>query len=160
MKFGVISDTHGDETAIRQAVSSIGKVDGWLHAGDYSQDGNKLAALSGKRIIVVKGNCDGAASANIDEFIDVAGKKIWLTHGHRYQVKQGIHELSWWARQYGADVVIYGHTHVPNIFWEGELLLFNPGSAACSNWNDNSTCGILEVDSEGNFSPRIIKISK
>ncbi|MEN6412770.1 MAG: metallophosphoesterase [Veillonellales bacterium] len=159
MKFGVISDTHGDEAAIRQAVALIGEVDGWLHAGDYSQDGAVLAALTGQKIIAVKGNCDGAASANINEFIDVDGKKIWLTHGHRYQVKQGIHELSWWARQYEADAVIYGHTHVSNIFWDKELLLFNPGSAACFNWNDNSACGILEVDSAGNIIPRILKIA-
>lgn len=159
MKVGVISDTHGDVMAIRQVASFIGTVDLWLHAGDYSQDGEKLAAISGQKVIAVKGNCDGTASANIDEFVDLAGRKIWLTHGHRYRAKQGIGELSWWGRQYEVDVVIYGHTHVPTIIWDGGLLLFNPGSAACSNWNDNPTCGILEFDSAEKISPRIVEFT-
>jgi len=39
MRIGVISDTHGDQAAIRKAIKVISKVDIWLHAGDCSQDG-------------------------------------------------------------------------------------------------------------------------
>ncbi|MCX7781368.1 MAG: metallophosphoesterase family protein, partial [Negativicutes bacterium] len=47
MRIGVISDTHGNATAIRKAVIAAGPVDMWLHAGDFSQDANVLADLSG-----------------------------------------------------------------------------------------------------------------
>jgi len=32
------------------------------------------------------------------------------------------------AKQNGFNVFVYGHTHHPNIKWEGEILFINPGS--------------------------------
>lgn len=145
MKIGVISDTHGSRADIRRAVSAAGEVDLWLHAGDYSQDARYLVEVSGKEVVAVAGNCDGRTEAKIDEFVDIGGKKVWLTHGHRYQAKERCRELTWWAGQYGADIVIYGHSHIPDISWSGSILLFNPGSVAHPRGGFPASCGRLEV---------------
>ncbi len=155
MKIGVMSDTHGDQTAVRQALKAAGHVDMWLHAGDYSQDVRYLSRLVTVPVFAARGNCDGQTSAKIDEFVEVAGKKIWLTHGHHYSVKQGVRELVEWSRQYEIDIVIYGHTHVPDNQWDEQLLIFNPGSAAQPRFG-YGTCGVLEINHEGKIAGQII----
>jgi putative phosphoesterase len=158
VKIGVISDTHGHAAAIRRAVAAIDPVDQWLHAGDFSQDVNLLAELTGLPVTAVAGNCDGATGAKIDEFIEVAGKRIWLTHGHRYEVKNRVKELVWWSRQFGADVVIYGHSHRPEIREEEGILIFNPGSAAYPRQAKIPTVGLLEITDMGEIRPSLIAI--
>ena len=159
MRIGVISDTHGDQAAVRQAVKAVPDADMWLHAGDYSQDAAYLASLAAVPTYAAKGNCDGQATAKFDEFVEAAGKRIWLTHGHRYSVKQGINDLVQWGRQYGMDIVIYGHTHLPANNWYNNLLVFNPGSAAEPR-SGYGTCGILDIDHEGNVTGKIIELVK
>lgn len=128
MKIGVVSDSHGDRLAIERVVAAAGPVDLWLHAGDCSQDASAFAGNS--TVVAVAGNCDGRVKAKPDEFIALAGRKIWLTHGHRYQVKQNHEEIIWWARRYGVDIAVFGHTHVPLVEKTDGLLLVNPGSIA------------------------------
>lgn len=157
MKLGVISDTHGSRPDIRKAVLAAGTVDLWLHAGDYSQDTSYLAEISGTKVIAVAGNCDGNSGAKIDEFVDAGDKKIWLTHGHRYRAKERGGELAWWAEKYGVDIVVYGHSHVPDITWEGKTLLFNPGSTTHPRGGFPASCGKLEIV-DGEIKPEIIYI--
>ncbi len=157
MRIGVISDTHGDAASIRRAVAAAGPVAMWLHAGDLSQDAVFLAKLSGVPVTAAAGNCDGWTAAKIDEFIELDGKKIWLTHGHRYRAKERTGELSWWARQYGVDAVIYGHSHVAAITWDDDLLIFNPGSTFHPRGGRGPSCGILTIEN-GNIEASITEI--
>lgn len=158
MKIGVISDTHGDHGAIRLAVQMIPDADVWLHAGDYSQDATYLARLVSAPVFAAKGNCDGLSTAKVDEFVEVAGKKIWITHGHRYSVKQSVAELVQWGKQYEVDVVVFGHTHLPdNQQCEG-ILIFNPGSAGEPRVG-HGTFGILEIDNKGTIIGYIIELN-
>lgn len=159
MKIGVISDTHGDHGAIRQAVKMLPDIGAWLHAGDYSQDAQYLAEIVSVPVFAAKGNCDGLAAAKIDEFVEVAGKKIWITHGHRYSVKQGIADLAQWGKQYEVDVVVYGHTHLPDNQCYDGLLIFNPGSAAEPRIG-HGTCGVLDIDHKGAITGYLIELNK
>jgi putative phosphoesterase len=157
MKIGVISDTHGNIAAIRRAVIAVGAVERWLHAGDYSQDGAFLAELTGLEVTTVAGNCDGTTDAKVDEFLEVGGKRIWLTHGHRYRAKDRTNELVWWGRQSGADIVVYGHSHVPDISWHDGLLVFNPGSTYHPRGGYAASCGLLTI-TDGKAEAAIIEI--
>lgn len=158
MIIGVISDTHGDVDSIKKAVEKLVSADMWLHAGDYSRDARRLELLVNVPVVAVAGNCDGKAYAKIDEFVNAGGKTVWVTHGHRYHVKLGLHELEWWGRQYEADIIVYGHTHVADIKWQEGKLIFNPGSAAYSRWNSSSTFGAIEISPDGNITARIIEL--
>jgi putative phosphoesterase len=158
MKIGVISDTHGDHRALEKAVSRTGVVDLWLHAGDLSQDGRILGELCGLPVVSVAGNCDGRTEAKLDEFIEVAGSRLWLTHGHHYEVRHGNTHLKFWARRYEIQVVIYGHTHLPDIHWDQDLLLFNPGSASQPRGGFSASCGLLTISDAGQIMPVIIEL--
>lgn len=129
MKIGITGDTHGSQQTIRQILQLTPPVELWLHTGDYSQDANLLAALSGIPVIKVAGNCDlPEGRANPDEIFMQEGFNIWLTHGHRYFHHNNVAELAWWAAKLEANIVVYGHTHVPMAKWYGDVLLVNPGS--------------------------------
>lgn len=154
MRIGVISDTHGDLATILQVVNQITDVDLWLHAGDCSQDADYLRGLVKVPVVAARGNCDGHTTAKIDEFVEVADRKIWLTHGHRYGVKQGTQELVRWGKHYKADVVVYGHTHVVDNRWCEGILLFNSGSTCGSR----AACGILEIE-DGQVTGQIVEFN-
>ena len=158
MRIGVISDTHGDITALRQVIAAAGPVDHWLHAGDYFQDGWKLAELTGLPVTVVAGNCDRTTAVPVDAYTELAGKTIWLTHGHRHNVKYGLGELAWWGGQYGADIVVFGHTHIPYSGWHDGRLLFNPGSPGAPRGGSNPSCGILHIQENGVIEEHIVEL--
>jgi len=146
MKIGITGDTHGHIQAMRQLLSVVEPVDYWLHTGDYSQDARFLAAETNLPVLAVAGNCDKPVGvANLDEFIILEGSRIWLTHGHRYMKGYKIEELVWWARKLEADIVVFGHTHVPLIKWFGDTLLINPGSPILPRGSEGPTYSVLTV---------------
>ncbi|HWR39007.1 MAG TPA: metallophosphoesterase [Patescibacteria group bacterium] len=147
MRIGVVSDTHGNTRMLRRAVAAAGPVDQWLHAGDYSQDARHLIGWSQVPVTTVAGNCDGRVDLPLDEYVDVGGKKIWLTHGHRYSVKQDLVDIIWWGGQYEVDIAVFGHTHVPYCQRHGSLLVFNPGSLGIPRFG-RPTYGLLTIDGD------------
>ena len=46
------------------------------------------------------------------------------------------------AREYGADVLLFGHTHVPLVDYDGTLWVMNPGAAGDYT---RPTCGLLTI---------------
>lgn len=157
MRIGVMSDSHGDEYAVKKAVQIAGAVDIWLHAGDYYHDVNFIRENYGNQIVSVAGNCDGIGiKCPEEEFIEFAGKSIWICHGHRYSVKSSTRELEWMAKKYQVDIAIYGHSHIPEFHWEDKLLILNPGSVARPRFK-NPTFAMIEIDDKGNIKPEIIE---
>ena len=158
MLIGVISDTHGDHGAIERAVTAAGPVDMWLHGGDYSQDSHYITKISSLPVIAVRGNCDGYTDAKVDEYIDVGSVKIWLTHGHRFSPHERITELSWWADQYGAQIVISGHTHVAYNKWHNHVLIFNPGSPSRPRCSGAGSFGLIALGIDGSINAKVIEL--
>ena len=75
----------------------------------------------------VRGNCDLLDDGSkFDEYLEIEGYKIWLTHGHRYIERNVQADLGYWAKQLGQDIVVFGHTHVPMAEYYAETLLVNP----------------------------------
>ena len=158
MKIGVISDSHGDFAVLERIVVQSEPVDLWLHGGDYCKDGMYLSELTGLPVTIVSGNCDRTHTAFPDQFLDIAGKHIWMTHGHRYNVKDGVEELIWWAKQYHADVVVYGHTHVAYCQLHEGILIMNPGSPKAPRAGTKPSYGIIHISDTGKIDGQIIDI--
>lgn len=157
---GVMGDSHGDVISIRRVVERAGNVDLWLHTGDFFQDSQILASYSGVPVVAVAGNCDGRIAAKPDEFLQLGGVAVWLTHGHRFGVKQGLEELVDWAMRYEADIVVFGHTHQTLSEQRGSLLLFNPGSVSMPRRGKAGTYGIIELNAqERKIIPWIYSVS-
>ena len=51
-----------------------------------------------------------------------------MTHGHYYGVNAGTSRLVARAKELECDVAMYGHTHIPDIEYHGNLTVVCPGS--------------------------------
>lgn len=152
-RLGVISDTHGDASSIRQAAIEMGEVNALAFLGDCVSDLNLIRSLFKVPIYAVSGNCDIVAEEPRETVIEIEGKRILLTHGHMYRVKMTLQLLSYRAQELKCDAALFGHTHSGYSSYDYNVLLFNPGSTSARN----GSCGVLEFRQNG-LSPIIYKI--
>lgn len=157
MKCIVISDSHKSYENIARAVRKNPDADVVFFLGDgiyaveeYAERFNSMAW------IYVLGNCDRPTAINGQfvkkvERINLCGRKIVLTHGDLYGAKYGDGGLISLAEEEGADIVLYGHTHVPKEEYisEREIWLFNPGSLERGASDGKATFGLLTLSDSG-----------
>lgn len=146
MKLLIFSDSHGSLGPMEKAVRRESP-DRIVHLGDYYRDGEELHDAFPKiPLCQVAGNCDRfSALLRLPESAMErwAGVKFLLTHGHLQHVKETLLPLTLTAREQGAQVALFGHTHSPFCQMEQGILLFNPGTCG----SDRGTYGrmILEA---------------
>ena len=131
----IMSDTHGNANDIKKLLPIMEESDYVIHLGDYMSDTRYFSENIYEKLYAVKGNCDGGGD---DLVIEIENKKILLTHGDRYGVKQGNLKLLLKAKEIGADAVFYGHTHVPLIEEVENITFINPGTL--SNYSEKTYC--------------------
>ena len=157
LRIGVFSDTHGILDNVPIALARMGKLDLLLHAGDCYGDLEQLKKMTNVPVEAVIGNCDMWCAGPREHIINLAGKKIFLVHGHQYNIKSGLHKLYSHAEEIGVDVVVYGHTHQAESLQYGSILMFNPGSISRPRNQDYPSYGLLEIV-EGRLVNRIYYI--
>lgn len=146
MRIAVISDTHGEIDLVVRKLISIKDVDLILHLGDYSKDAEKISKKLSVKSVIVKGNGDFGTLYNEDELVEMYGKKIFLTHGHRYGVHRNLNNLYYRGLELEADIILYGHTHVPLVLEENGITIMNPGSPTNPRSLDGKlTFGIIDI---------------
>jgi len=87
---------------------------------------NYLKGL-GKEFYVVEGNMDHLPLPQKQE-LTVDDVKIGVVHGHQVYPRGNRKQLKEIAIDMGVDLLISGHTHSPDVYFD-EVLLLNPGSA-------------------------------
>jgi putative phosphoesterase len=140
MRIIVVSDTHGSPDLLLAAVRRAGKTDMLLHLGDGQRDCAVLEGNYDGETYMVRGNCDFAPYDVYERFIPLNGASIYMTHGHLFDAKITLNKLWFKGREAGADVVCFGHTHVPLLEKRGKVTLLNPGSL-----RHGKTYGIIEI---------------
>lgn len=146
MKILVLSDSHSSMRFMRQCVDSV-KPDAIVHLGDHYDDAAALAEeYPHIRMHQVPGNCDRfRCPPGTHEILcyAIGGARLYMTHGHRHNVKYDLSLLLENARSMKAAAVLYGHTHVRDCRREADgLWVLNPGSAG---YNGGSA-GIIEIE--------------
>ncbi len=134
MKIIAVSDTHGSLVAMDQVLSKHRNADIVVHCGD-SQTGIENIKLSHPHhtYVSVCGNCDFYTMYKDIEEFTAEGVRFFVTHGHRFGVKFGLKELRDAARERGAGVVIFGHTHVAMNEYRDGIWFVNPGACRGSH---------------------------
>ena len=143
MEFLIFSDSHGSASNMSLALDrQIKTPDAILFLGDGARDIDNLFVVD-TPVWAVRGNCDWASSDYADKterLLYFEGHTILLCHGHEWGVKGGLGALIAHAAEVGADIMLFGHTHVPTLttIAAGEIVgknvlsrpmyLFNPGS--------------------------------
>lgn len=144
MRIIVLSDWHGDVFSLSCALEAHPTATVAVFLGDGSRDLEAVASLcENKRLIAVRGNCDFACDLPYNQTVELAGKRIYCTHGHLENVKMGNYKLRKVASWKKADLALYGHTHKAYVGYKNGLYLFNPGSAAEGSY------GIVDITRAG-----------
>lgn len=155
MRILVVSDTHNKHEYLDMAIEEV-QPDRIFHLGDGDGCEIYMEAVAGCPVEIVRGNCDFASTLPAEVVMRVGAHVVMLTHGHYYQVNYGTEELVEAAREKGADVVMYGHTHVPDVSEHQGVLVINPGSISYPRQRGKEpSYAVVEVDEKGEFSCEI-----
>lgn len=80
----------------------------------------------------------------------VGNYRVFMTHGHYYYVGSGIEDLKREALARGADVAMFGHTHIPLIEYGDGIVVMNPGSISYPRQEGKRPSYILmDIDKKG-----------
>lgn len=127
-KIFVFSDSHGNVEYMAQIITE-GKPDVVLHLGDYVSDCDELRRrFPEMRIANVRGNCDYRSAVPELLRLNIEGKQIFAAHGHVYNVKSGYTRICYAAMEADADILLFGHTHIPHRDTGLGMEIMNPGS--------------------------------
>lgn len=155
MKVCVISDSHNGMSALRAAVKAAGGVDCYIHLGDVVGDARALGEMTGLPVYAVRGNCDWSLEYETEDVITLDGVRLFITHGHKYNVNGGTYALAACAQELACAAALYGHTHVSSIEADGALLIVNPGSPTTPRLGRKRSVALLTIEG-GEVYPKIV----
>lgn len=161
MKLFIASDIHGSAKWCRRMLEAFDKsgAERLVLLGDILYHGPRndlpeeyapkevIALLNQlkERIICVRGNCDTEVDQMVLEFPILADyawifdgeTRIFATHGHKFSPDSPPPLCK-------GDVLLYGHTHIPENELHGEFRAVNPGSVAIPKNGSNYSAIIYE----------------
>ena len=152
MKIVIFSDTHGRQDLMKQIIEKEKPFEVMVHAGDMEDQVGGVLGYTDYQIRIVAGNCDYGLGYSRELFFDLDRYHVLLIHGNmcgsiHYNPAQSIESLKNYARNKGADILIFGHTHVPKIERDGELLCINPGSLSLPRQeNHKPSYAVLKIE--------------
>jgi uncharacterized protein len=151
----IVSDSHGLTKELEMLRERhLNDVDLMIHCGD-SQLMPDDSSISG--YLTVMGNCDFGGYP-LETITEVANRKFFITHGHKYQVKTSLMALNYKAQEVTADIVCFGHSHILGAELIGSTLFLNPGSLRLPRERFEKTYMILEL-LEGKIHMSVYDIS-
>lgn len=151
MKILVLSDIHGDYYSLEKIINNesfdrlvvLGDIPSYSY--DYDEVDQILELLSKykNKLVLIKGNCDtfinydGYGLYAHDEIsLTLNNHVVTFTHGHLYN--------KGFLPKYHGDIFISGHSHVPTLYKEKDIIYANPGSIG--NPRGGSSKGYLIFD--------------
>jgi uncharacterized protein len=149
MRVGVISDTHG---LLRPRVLAL--LDGCdriLHAGDVGSEEVLSRLRKIAPVEAVRGNVDSGPEAEklpLALHGDLDGLPFRMVH------RREDADPSWVK---AARLVIFGHSHRPELEWRSACLLLNPGSCGPRRFSYPLTLAILTI-LDGRLVPEILAV--
>lgn len=156
MKILIFSDSHHSVSPMYNAIKQ-NEPQMVIHLGDCIKDLSELQKEFSDIIFeFVCGNNDFDYNTPSTKTIVAENKRIFMTHGHTYNVKQGTQLILNVAKNANADILLFGHTHIPYNSIDYGMYVLNPGSCGKS-FVRKPTYGIMEI-SEGKINAFIEKI--
>jgi len=152
MKVLVVSDTHRKNAWLRQIMEDEAPFDILIHAGDMEADAQTELVQGNYELRIVSGNCDYGNLYPLYQIVKMEERTALVLHGHTYENHYlPINNMEWLvaqAKNKKCDMIIYGHTHVPDyrVLDDGFIIL-NPGSLTLPRQSGfEKTYAVLEVN--------------
>lgn len=151
MKLLVLSDTHRSLGFAYDAIEKE-RPDAVLHLGDHLTDAEELSfACQEPDFYYVPGNCDYAPTVLQSLTLEFDDVRVFMTHGHIYGVKRDLTALAGAAKDAGAQLALFGHTHIQHMEERNDITLLNPGTAGRFG---RSGYAVVEI-TDGTFTCRL-----
>ena len=152
---GLISDTHG---RVRPQLADVfSGVECIVHAGDVGDRAVLRALAAIAPVEAVSGNVDDRDDPSLPRArtLPVGGLTLHVSHGDEL----GRPTPDALLARYGADILVFGHTHRAVLFRapDGRVVV-NPGSAGPPRFNLKPSVAILEV-ADGRIDVRFIELA-
>lgn len=166
MKVLLMSDTHGRLDNAKMIIERLlpDHLDAVLHCGDYIHDTTSLARdYPSINFYAVPGNCDlfYGGGTESDKLVMLENVPIFMTHGHRYDVKWGSYDsLIDDAQAHDAKVAVCGHSHEAYIDKKDGVLVINPGSLTLPRDSFHPSYALLELQDGKVLEVKILQILK
>jgi len=131
-----------------------------LHAGDVCTAAVLAELAEYAPVTAVAGNNDGPdvtewGAAETAE-LDLDGLSVAMVHDSGAAAGRVARLRRRFPR---ADLVVFGHSHIPLDQSAGALRIFNPGSPTDRRRQPHGTLGLLEIDSGHLTKARIVPVS-
>jgi hypothetical protein len=157
----VVSDTHIPDfakalpAALQEPLRAADLV---LHAGDVTRSPllGELASFAPVRAAMGNGDGPDVRAWGAEDVVRLEVEGVRMAMLHIAGPAKG-REARMRRRFPDADVVVFGHSHIPMKVEAGAQLLFNPGSPTWKRRQPRPTFGILEV-SGGVVDARIVQL--
>jgi len=146
----VLADTHAPRrwrACPPQVAGHLRGADLILHAGDVCTASVLVELAEFAPVVAVLGNNDGpgvaAWGAAETAELDLDGLRVAMIHDSGPAVGR----LARMRRRFpAADLVVFGHSHIPLDMSAGDLRIFNPGSPTDRRRQPQGTLGLLRID--------------
>lgn len=140
-KIVVMSDNHGQYKMIDKIRSLEPDGNYYVHCGDSEALESDL-----KGWICVRGNNDWMAVLEDEVVFETEGISFLVTHGHRYGYFNRDELMIDDLLRHGCDVLLSGHTHVPQCEEIDGFYLINPGSTTLPRRGSAKSYCVIYVD--------------
>ena len=165
MKLFIISDIHGSLIAFEKALNQFEKenADYLVICGDFLNHGPRNNIPAGydtkklaeklnsykEKIIGIRGNCDSEVDQMILDFPMMAPfsnifleskHRVFVHHGHLFSENELRNFLS------EKTIVVSGHTHVPVLEDNDDLIFVNPGSISIPKSDSKPGYALINAD--------------
>ncbi len=150
MRILVLSDSHRRTSALFDAVEAHPDIKHVIFLGDGVNELDDVKLIySDRNYYSVSGNCDFSSALTTSLIIKLEGKVIYACHGHLHGVKYGLDRAVSAAKQAGADILLFGHTHVAMTSYSDGLYIMNPGSVSQPRDGGRPSYGIIDIVPQG-----------
>lgn len=169
----IISDTHGDFGTLHSILKQFGaECDALIFAGDgiaelaaiadESCDNSDFQKFIPPVIAAVEGNNDQdfypfrnylsdspyyiETQIPLNQSLTICGHNIFVTHGHRFSLYDGVDSLVETAAECGAEIAVFGHTHIAmECLYSGNVYIVNPGSCSLPRGFQPPTFALMKL---------------
>ena len=150
MRILIVSDTHGANYNLMRVIEKEKDITLMIHLGDLCGLEKHIEQDTGIPCFMVRGNNDYDTMLPSESIIMVGKHKTLLTHGQYFNLTYGCKTLVEYAKKFDCEIVMYGHTHIPEIRRYIGVTAINPGSLTLPRQEDHKPSYIIaETDSDG-----------
>lgn len=166
-KILIIGDTHiSSFKDLPKKILQYIKESNWvIHVGDYTSENivDGFNQLKANHFKGVYGNSDPLAIRKLlppKTMIEISGVRIGIIHpefggSESFLERKLIKEF----REFGVDVIAYGHTHEAEIQWADKTLLVNPGRGYLDDFSYKPSASIAIITIDNEFKADIKEIN-